>query len=304
MDPLSDVLSLLKISNFAARGFEAGGEWSIRFGAASGIKLFAIISGSGWIAVEGVDAPIQLVAGDCLLLASGRPYHVASDLHLPSIDGAQLLAGLGANEVARFSEGSGCLGIAGYFDMEKEHAELLLSVLPPVLHINEEADKQDLRWYLERIRREFAGSQAASFLVAQQLATLVLIQVLRTYLASQHQHSTGWLFALADQKVGSSLRAMHQQPGDRWTLDILARHVGMSRTGFAVRFKELVGVAPMTYLTQWRMSLAKNRMRYSPDAFSVVAAQVGYESESAFSTAFKRVVGCSPRQYVNQLSSK
>lgn len=95
---------------------------------------------------------------------------------------------------------------------------------------------------------------------------------------------------------------MHQAPSQRWTLNTLAQHAGMSRTGFAVRFKELAGVAPLSYLMQWRMSLAKERILNSSDPIGTIAVQVGYESESAFSTAFKRLVGCAPRRYAASLT--
>lgn len=304
MDPLSDVLALMKVRNFAARQFEAGPAWSIRFGSSGGVKLIALIAGGGWLALDGAEEPLQIFAGDCLLLASSKAYQVASDLSLPPTDGTELLTGLYSGDTARFSDGTGCIGIAGYFDIAEEHTALLSYVLPPVIHIKNEVDRQDIRWTLDRMRREFNQHLPGASLVAQQLATMVLVQVLRTHLTSNHRANAGWLFALADKRIGLSLTAIHEHPAQRWSLETLARHAGMSRTGFAVRFKETVGVAPMTYVTNWRMTLAKDRMRYSSDAFGAIAAQVGYESETAFSTAFKRVVGCSPRQYVKLRSDK
>lgn len=304
MDPLSDVLSLLKIRSYAARGFQAGSDWSVRFGPSRGIKLFAVISGHGWLAVDEVQRPVLVHAGDCILLASGRPYQAASDLKLPPVDGTQLLNGLHSNEMAQFSEGRDFFGIAGYFEIAGENADLLLSMLPPVVHVREESDRQVLRWCLERMRKEFQEPQAGTSLVAQQLATLMLVQILRTHLTSGAGDSVGWLFALADKRISLSLQAMHEDPGCRWTLTTLAHHAGMSRTGFAIRFRELAGIAPMNYLTRWRMSLAKDRILHSNDAIGIVAQQVGYESESAFSTAFKRLVGCAPRRYVASLGGK
>ena len=297
MDPLSDVLSLLKVRVHAARGFQAGSGWSVNFGASAGIKLFAVVSGEGWLALSGMQKPIRVRAGDCLLLPGGRGYHVASDLSLPAINGDVLMSTLLPGEIAQFGDGSGCFGLAGYFDMAGESADLLLSMLPPVVHIEENSDKQVLRWCLERIWKELEDPLPGASLATQQLATLMLVQILRTYLTSRLESSAGWMFALTDKRVGMAIQAMHEIPSHPWTLSILAQRAGMSRTGFAVRFKELVGLAPLNYLTRWRMSLAKERILNSPDPIGTIAAQIGYKSESAFSTAFKRLVGCAPRRY-------
>jgi AraC-like DNA-binding protein len=107
----------------------------------------------------------------------------------------------------------------------------------------------------------------------------------------------GWLFALADKPMSTAITAMHESPGHRWTLQELAELAGMSRSIFALRFKETVGTSPMEYLTRWRMLLAGDRLANSGDPLSVIALSLGYESESAFGAAFKRVMGCSPRQF-------
>jgi AraC-like DNA-binding protein len=125
----------------------------------------------------------------------------------------------------------------------------------------------------------------------------MLIHALRLHLAEGPQGGVGWLFALADRQMGAAISAMHEAPARRWTLQELAEHVGMSRSTFAQRFKETVGESPMEYLTRWRMMLAADRVENSKESVGTIALSLGYESESAFSTAFKRVMGCSPRQY-------
>lgn len=109
--------------------------------------------------------------------------------------------------------------------------------------------------------------------------------------------SVGWFFALADKQMGAAISAMHEDPARRWTVQSLAEQAGMSRTIFSLKFKETAGASPMEYVTRWRMMLAGNRLVNSSDPVSVIAVSLGYESESAFSMAFKRVMGCSPRQY-------
>jgi AraC-like DNA-binding protein len=300
MDSLSDVLSLLKIRSYMVRAVDTGGEWSVRFGPHHGIKLFAVISGEGRLAVHGVEGTVRAGAGDCLLLPSGCAFQAASDLALPPVDGEALLSGLTDGEIARWNGGGSCLAIIGHFELAEENAAMLLTMLPPIVHIREEQDKQVLRWCLERTMKELQEAQPGHTLIAQQLTLTMLVQVLRTFMAEEVPGRPGWLFALADEQIGRSLRAMHAAPGRQWKLTALAQEAGMSRTGFAVAFKRLVGVAPIEYLTRWRMMLARERLLTSAEGIAGIAEHVGYDSESAFSTAFKRVVGCSPRRYASQ----
>jgi AraC-like DNA-binding protein len=145
--------------------------------------------------------------------------------------------------------------------------------------------------------QELREQEPGGFLVAQQLAYMMLVQALRLHLAEGLKGGVGWLFALADKQMSAAISAMHGDPAHRWTLQELAERVGMSRSTFALKFKETVGTSPMEYLTRWRMLVAGDRLVNSGDPLSVIALSLGYESESAFSTAFKRVMGCSPRQY-------
>jgi AraC-like DNA-binding protein len=126
---------------------------------------------------------------------------------------------------------------------------------------------------------------------------MMLVQALRLHLAEGLRGGVGWLFALADQQMSAAISSMHDDPGHGWTIQTLAERAGMSRSTFALKFKQTVGKSPMEYLTRWRMLLAGDRLTNSNDSISAIAQSLGYESESAFSTAFKRMMGCSPRQY-------
>ncbi len=126
---------------------------------------------------------------------------------------------------------------------------------------------------------------------------MMLVQALRLYLAEGVGRSVGWLFALADPQMAAAIGAMHADPGAHWTLQALAGRAGMSRSSFAQKFKAAVGSSPMDYLTRWRMLLAGDRLANGAEPVSVIALSLGYDSESAFSTAFKRVMGCPPRRY-------
>ena len=235
-------------------------------------------------------------AGDCFLLPSGRSFRLATDLTLTPVDFRTLLSKKDGR-IGTFNGGGDCSIAGGHFAFTADHAGILLGVLPPIVHIRMESDKAAMRWSLERMREELREPQPGGFLVAQQLAYMMLVQALRLHLAEGSSGGVGWLFALADKQMSAAITSMHDDPAHRWTLEELARRSGMSRSTFALRFKQTVGESPMEYLTRWRMLLAGDRLANSRDRISAIARSLGYESESAFSTAFKRVMGRSPRQY-------
>jgi AraC-like DNA-binding protein len=199
--------------------------------------------------------------------------------------------------IAVINGGGDFSSVGGHFTLAGNHAGVLLGMLPPIVHIRSEADKAAMRWSMQRMRQELREPQPGGFLIAQNLAYMMLVQALRLHLTEGLQGGVGWMFALADKQMAAAINAMHADPAHNWTIQTLAERAGMSRSTFALKFKATVGASPMEYLTRWRMLLAGDRLTHSGDPISVIALSLGYESESAFSTAFKRVMGCSPRQY-------
>jgi AraC-like DNA-binding protein len=297
MDPLSDVLSLLKPQSYISGGFEVGGDVAIQFPKPSGIKCYAVASGRCWLSVEGVPDAVLLTAGDCYVLPRGLPFRLATDLSLPPVDIHALLSARRPGDEACNKGGGGCYLVGGYFALTGSHADMLLSSLPPIVHIQKESDKAAILWSLERMKEELRNPQPGGSLIAQQLAYMMLVQALRLHLADGAKEGVGWLFALADKQMCAAITCMHDDPGHAWTLQKLAERVGMSRSVFALRFKTMVGATPMEYLARWRMLRATDRLKNSDDSISVIASSFGYESESAFGKAFRRIIGCSPRQY-------
>ncbi|HWX01518.1 AraC family transcriptional regulator [Collimonas sp.] len=296
MDPLSDVLSLLKLHSYGCGGFDIGRDLCLQFPEPKGIKCYAVVSGQSWLAVDGVADPVQLQAGDCFLLPRGRSFCLASDLSLPPVDALALRAAKNGS-IDSFSADAVCFIVGGHFALAGNHAGILLGALPPIVHLQKESDKAALRWSIERMTKELREPQPGSQLIVEHIGHMMLVQALRLHLAEGLNGGVGWLFALADQQMGAAISAMHQEPGYRWTLQELAQRIGMSRSTFAQKFKETVGKSPMEYLTRWRMLVAGDKLVHSGDPVAVIALALGYESEAAFSTAFKRVMGCSPRQY-------
>ncbi|NML74754.1 AraC family transcriptional regulator [Rhizobium sp. S-51] len=301
MDPLSDVLSLLKPENHMSAGFDVAGPWSIAFpDQQKSIKCGAVVTGTCWLAVEGLAGAVRLEPGDGFLLPSGRPFRMASDLALEPTEAGAIFAPVRTGGIVTRNGGGGDFVVSSRFGLGGEHADVLLRMLPPIVRIPAEADRGALRWAVERMMQELKENRAGSHLMVQHLAHMMLVEALRLHLEDRTGSERGWLFALADRQIGTAMRAIHDGPAYRWTLKELAGLSGMSRTSFAERFREIVGETPIDYLIQWRMRLAADRLLRSGQQVSVVALALGYESESAFSTTFKRVMGSSPRHYVRE----
>lgn len=300
MDPLSDVLSLLVPRTYGAGGFDMGGTWSIHFPRHPGFKCYAVVSGRCWLSVDDVPEPVSLTAGDCFLLSRGRPFRLATDLQLPSV----LYSSLPREGGIASNGGGDCFIVGGHFALAELHAGMLLEALSPIVHVRDEADKVALRWSLEQMARELRERRPGAALVAQQLSRMILVQALRLHIAERATTGVGWLYALGDKQISAAMNCIHNDPGRRWTLQALAEHAGMSRSGFALRFKDLVGETPMEYVTRWRMLVAVGRLGKSRDPIAVIARSLGYVSESSFSTAFKRIMGRSPRQYHREAADR
>jgi len=297
MDPLSEVLALLKPQSLISGGFMVPGDMAIYFPKHQGIKCYAMLAGQCWLVVEGVPEPVLLHPGDCFILPRGLPFRLATHLSLEPVLYTEAFARLGmSREAPQVTAGARYIA-GGFFRFTGGHAEMLLHSLPPIVHIRSESDKAAMRWSLERMREELRNPQPGGSLIAQQLAYSMLIQALRLHLADTANAGPGWLAALSDKHMSVAITSMHNDPGYPWTLQSLAERVGMSRSVFALRFRDTVGTTPMEYLTRWRMLLAAERMKESSDGLSAIAQSLGYESESAFGKAFRRVMGCSPRQY-------
>jgi AraC-like DNA-binding protein len=297
MDPLSEALALMKPQIYVSGGFSVVGDMAISFPKHQGVKCYAMLAGQCWLVVESVPEPVQIRAGDCFLLPRGLPFQLSSNLSLQPVLYTDARARLGmSSEVPAFIEGVPYIA-GGHFALTGGQSEMLLHSLPPIVHIRRESDRAAMRWSLERMREELGDPKPGGSLIAQQLAYMMLIQALRLHLADAATAGRGWLSALSDKHMSVAIASMHNDPGYPWTLQLLAERTGLSRSVFALRFREAVGATPMEYLSRWRMLLAADRLKNSSDGLSSIAQSLGYESDSAFGKAFRRVMGCSPRQY-------
>ncbi|WP_116081859.1 AraC family transcriptional regulator [Tropicimonas sp. IMCC34011] len=297
-DPFSDVLSLIKPRTSVVGGFDFGGEWGIRFGAHSGLKCFALVSGAAWLEVDEQTEPIQLSAGDCVLLPNGRGFTMSRGSAVDAMPISSLPDEDWNGGIATVNGGGDTMMLGGHFDFTGAHPELLLGSMQAIAPLRDGDDRVGLMWTLDRMRRELVDVGPGASLVVGHLAHLILVQALRLYLSHEQNRGVGWLFAIGDARIGPAIAAMHRDPGAKWTLPQLAQIAGMSRSRFAQRFRTVCGSAPIEYLTQWRMMLACDRLLSGDETISQVAVSLGYESDAAFSTAFRRLVGKAPRTYV------
>ncbi|THF56535.1 AraC family transcriptional regulator [Pseudothauera rhizosphaerae] len=295
-DPFSDVLALANARSVVSGGFLAGGDWAIRFPPPDRVKFFIAARGACWLSIEGEES-IRFSAGETILLTAARGFTLASDPALPALD-AVALYGDDGNRIINLGTAEEFFFLGGHVRLDSASGNLLIDNLPPVIHLRAgSVDADAIRWLIDRLAREHHIGLPGSDFAATQLAQLVFLQILRAYLASTDTMTAGRLRAISDPRIAPAIRMMHADPARAWHLTELARACAMSRTVFASYFKSVAGLAPLTYLTQWRMHLAERALRESNAPLSELSEMLGYSSESAFSVAFKRVTGKAPKRY-------
>jgi AraC-like DNA-binding protein len=302
MDPLSEVLSLLSTRSSVFAGLKAGGDWAIDFPPPDGIKFNAVVEGTCWLTVEGVEQPIRLAAGDGFLLSRRRAFSLRSDLARPAVPADDIYRDA-THGIARCGSADTFFLIGGRFAFGEE-AHLLFDGLPAVAVVKSGSDPASvMNWALRRIAHELATPSPGNAIVARHLGHIMLVQVLRIYLSEEGNSTPSWLLALSDPRIGAAIQTIHADPSRTWTVQDLAEIAGVSRSTLALRFKQKAGVAPLEYVARWRMLLAARSLRARHLTISSIAQKLGYDSDSAFSHAFKRIMKCSPREYRDRLES-
>ncbi|MBL8278510.1 MAG: AraC family transcriptional regulator [Pelomonas sp.] len=262
------------------------------------VVIFHLITqGECHVTLDGA-APVPLTAGDVIVFPHGDAHRMASDPALAPATGARLDRLL-ARRPRLLSYGGGGAQtqlMCGYLACDTRLARLLLDGLPPLVHVHVRGSSAgawlegSIRYALDEARSPRPGGEG----VLSKLAEVLFIEVLRLYMNQQPPGRTGWLAAVRDRVVGAALQALHEQPARSWTVEDLAREAGTSRTVLAERFQQLVGSPPMQYLTHWRMVLAANLLAGSNAPLARIAEEVGYQTDTAFSRAFRREYGVPP----------
>lgn len=296
-DLFSDVLQLVGAQTVVAGGFAAASPWALHFPAPDKLKFAAVVEGACWLRIEGDDQAIRAETGDVALLCTKRAFVLASDLSIPPQDAKAVFSGQGKT-FATLGDGRDCVQLGGHIALNATNGDFLASALPPLIHVRASSPHAaDLKWLIEKLVREQTQDKPGAGIASAQIAQLMFVELLRAHLAASGLFPTGWLRALGNPRLAPSLRMMHAEPGRDWKLEELASECAMSRTTFALHFNASVGVTPLRYLTEWRMRLAERSLRESDAPIAAIGHSLGYTSESAFSHAFKRVIGHAPRNY-------
>ncbi|GAA1755280.1 AraC family transcriptional regulator [Streptomonospora arabica] len=295
-DPIRDALALARPKTVAPVPLRAAAPWGARFSPFPHIKLGVIVEGECWLCIDGLD-PLFLGTGDFYLLGNPPPYGLGS-----SIEAARARDSNGPprTEVSAsgptISQGSATYTCSVDFEFQDADASTLFLSLPPAMLVKAgDTDGRSLWNIATLLVHEIESQKAGRSLVLEHLAQILLVYMLRSHAGSSHE-PLGWLASVADDGIGAALRAIHAEPRHRWTLEELAETAMMSRSAFAANFRNRVGRPPLDYLIEWRMQLARAALR-TEDSLTAIAGAIGYKSESAFSTAFRRVVGMSPREF-------
>jgi AraC-like DNA-binding protein len=299
-DPLGEALHLLRMRGAFYCRTEVSAPWALEMPAfADSLSFHVVTAGSCWLEVGTSDA-VELRPGDLALVPHGRGHILRSAPGVGPPGRVDQLPQryLGEHYSALTYGGGGEPSrlICGVVAFDEPAARALIDVLPDVIHVGATATPEPTSVHdtVRLMAAELADLRPGGEAVTTRLADILVVQAIRTWLAQAPEARTGWLGALQDERIGRALTAIHREPGKDWTLERLARQAAMSRSSFAARFTDLVGVPPMTYLTRWRMAVADARLQEGAVTVSGVAASMGYRSEAAFSRAFTRVTGHSP----------
>jgi AraC-like DNA-binding protein len=294
MDPLSDVITLLRPHAAVSKPISGRGEWGVRY-AAYGKPGFAIVlAGQSWLALDGAE-PVLLEQGDFVLLPATPAFTLSSRPGAPCVDRDP------SDSPTRHGQQEGEAEVemlGGAFRIDPVNAPLLIALLPEMIHIRAaDGDTDRLSRIIDLIVEETAIDRPGRDMILERLLEVMLVECLRWRSIGDQTLQAGLLAGMRDTALAESLRAIHADVRTGWTVAELAKRAGMSRSAFAARFAETLGCAPIEYLARWRMALARDALSRGRTSLDRLAEEIGYDSASAFSTAFRRHVGCSPRAF-------
>lgn len=306
MDLIDNFLSTIRIEGVCYGRIQATAPWGLQSEAGSHARFGLITYGQAWLTLPAASEPIHLSQGDFFLLAPGREYLLSDDLNASPHNLGELIQDRCSGPIRFGGGGAPTSIIAGRFNFDEALGKPLADFFPPRILIRSgEPQMIPLQKTLELLAAEVDAStlrtEQGSEVAVRRLADLLLIQALRSHIASapdgEREETTGWLHAFSDAQIGAALNSMHERIDHPWTVASLASEAGMSRSAFAQRFKQLMSQSPLEYLTRWRMYRGTYLLRQSDRKLADVAQAVGYDSDGAFHKAFKRVLGVAPGEY-------
>ena len=312
MDALSDVLRVVHLTGGVFLHADFFAPWCVAarvapehcapaVGSASHLITYHyVVEGNLRIRVQGEDGEGILVeAGEVILLPRNDLHLMGSDLSLPPVAGSDIIhppKDGGLFSIHHGGAGKPTRMVCGFLGCAGAEGNPVISTLPPLLKLNvgQGGAAEWIRSTFQHAAREVSAGRPGSETVLAKLSELLFVEAVRRYAESLPDGQTGWLAGLRDAHVARALALLHHDVTRRWTVDDLGREVGLSRSALADRFNHLIGLPPMHYLGSWRMQIAAHRLRNTNASLAQVAELVGYDSEAAFSRAFKKAFGTAP----------
>ncbi|HEX4985545.1 MAG TPA: AraC family transcriptional regulator [Burkholderiales bacterium] len=317
MDALSDVLRAVRLSGAVYLKAEFGAPWCVEGpadellcaaflpGAKHVVAYHLITEGSCWARLSEAGEAVEIRAGEILVVPQGEPHVMASGADLlfraPDVLTEEQMRTL-PGEIIRLAHGGGGAKtgvLCGFLACDEAVGNPLISSLPRLFKVDVRSDTASA-WLESSLRfatEEAAVSRAGSATVLAKLSELLFVEAVRRCIDTMPRDRKNWLAGLRDRFVGRALSLLHADPARAWTVDDLAREVGLSRSALAERFGDYLGQPPMQYLTSWRLHTAARLLRTEDKPVALVAAHVGYDSEAAFNRAFKREFGAPPASW-------
>lgn len=313
MDVLSDVLKVVRLDGALFFHGEFSAPWCFRSSESAAITaclspraghliIFHFLTeGRAYAKLEDGTRE-ELTAGDIVVFPHGDAHFIGNGPPVKPVDsfktfGPNLTAGL---KVARYGGGGELTRfVCGFLACEPRLSQVFLAGLPPILkvHVVNEPSGQRLENSIRFSVSQMSGSNDGTSVVLAKLSEVLFMETLRRYINALPPGQIGWLAGARDPFIGQALALLHKEPAHPWTVEDLARRVGLSRTRFADRFRHFLGEPPMAYLARWRVKLGAELLQSTEDSVAEVAATVGYGSEAAFNRAFKRELDCPPAQW-------
>ena len=301
-DVLADVLRSIHLQSTLYCRAKMGAPWGFRVSRREVASFHLVTGGTCWLTVEGIDESVLLSEGDLVILPHGHSHTMTDhpDSPITRLEDLKPQQPVG-NDGIFYSIGSGAVTtlVCGGLQLEDYTINPLYSILPTCIHIRGQNGQSSswLQAIVKLVKFEANANRLEAEAVITRLSEILFIKAVHTYINSVNNGNDGWLGALKDPQIGQALALIQRRPDEPWTVESLASHVALSRSAFSAKFKQLVGEPPMHYITRVRLTKAAALLRTHPATLVEVATSIGYDSEVAFSKAFKRYFGITPGAY-------
>jgi AraC-like DNA-binding protein len=296
VDVLTDLLQRSRARGAAFAHSTVHGDWGVGFAAGPRVSVHAIVQGEAHLWADAPEDAARLAPGDIVLVRESQRHQMAHQPGAACIPFHELpLDPTGRRRVVD-GDGPATVFFCGAYDFEGDLCRSTLDALPRTFRLRP-GPGSTLRATMDLLGREMLHDAPGQQALLDRLLDVALVQVLREHFTAEDTSAPAWFRASGDPHVGAALRAMHAEPARQWTVADLAAEAALSRSAFARRFTDQLGVGPLAYLTDWRMALARERLRDSDDRLAAVAQSLGYGSEFAFAAAFKRHHGDAPGRW-------